>query len=316
MRLYIDKENLISLIASKAQDSFEDCARVVRRELDVQYNFSKEDIKSDVYLDWFFKSFGQGVRGKQDFVPENVSNIYPPRPLKSNFYNVIGSDGYTAIYLLNDEHICDVISQKCCILIGKVGDETNVLASLLIKDSETPTYKINSWQDFCPSLPLSDIIICDNHYFKDKNTYEKNDNDIIRALVKIPKGSPINVIIITKQGKVDKEIDLSKEQTRIKEIVKKATDSKKSTVTILTTYSTHDRCLITNYYRIKHGSCFHLKENSLKKDVTTEIKTHLVRNNEEVTKDLLKVYQKIVNNAVESYGDKSSNLLDFHNVST
>ena len=91
----------------------------------------------------------------------------------------------------------------------------------------------------------------------------------------------------------------------------KATNSKKSTATILTAYRTHDRILITNYYRIKHGSCFHLKDNSLKEDVTTEIKSHVNRHNEMVSRGLLAVYQKIANNAVERYGDQVSNLLKF-----
>ena len=310
MRLYIDKENLISLMDSRSQDSFEDCARSVRRDLDVQYNFSKEEVRSNESLMAWFSRFGQGVKGKQEFVPENAPAVCPPRPLKSNFYNSADTD-CTDVYLLSDDHICDVVSQKSCILIGKVGEETKVLSSLLLEDTEVPSTKIKSWRDYCPALPLTDIVLCDNHYFKNKYTYKKNDNEIIRALVEIPNESPVNVIIITKQGEVDREIDLSEEQKKIKDLVKRATGSKKSTVTILTAYRTHDRSLITNYYRIKHGSCFHLKDNSLKEDVTTEIKSHANRNNEMVSKELLAVYQKIADNALECYGDKVSNLLHF-----
>ena len=39
MRLYIDKENLVSLMKSQAQGCFEDCVRAIRKDIDVQYNF-------------------------------------------------------------------------------------------------------------------------------------------------------------------------------------------------------------------------------------------------------------------------------------
>lgn len=311
MRLYIDKENLISLISSKAQDSFEDCARAVRRELDVQYNFSKEEIKSNDALQFWFNRFGQGVKGTQDFVPEKKPEVFPPRPLKTNFYNDKNPETLKAIYLLNDNHICDLVKQKSCVLIGKLGEETKVLSSLLIEGSETQAKKILSWKEYCPALPLTDIIICDNHYFKHATTYAKNDNELIRSLVKIPQSSPVNVVIFTKSGEIDSKIDIKKEQINIKEIVKKATNSNKSSVTIVTSYSTHDRCLITNYYRIKHGSCFHLNDNGLKEDVTTEIKSHINRSNEEQSKHLIDVFQKVLNRSPICIGDKKSNFLTF-----
>lgn len=310
MRLYIDKDNLISLMNSRSQDSFEDCARSIRRELDVQYNFSKEDIKSNETLMLWFSRFGQGVKGKQNFVQENNPQIYPPRPLKSNFFNG-QRDALTAIYLLNDEHICEVIQQKSCLLVGKIGEELNVLSSLLLEETETNTSRIPSWKDYCPMLPFTDLIICDNHYFKDQYIYEKNDNELIRALVEIPNDSPVNLVIFTKKGEVDRSINLEKEQKRIKEIVKKATGCKKSSVTIVVSYATHDRCLITNYYRIKHGSCFHLKNNNIKPDVTTEIKSHLKHNNEEVSLNLIEVFQDILNKSATCIGDKKSNFLNF-----
>ena len=120
-----------------------------------------------------------------------------------------------------------------------------------------------------------------------------------------------SVPFITKEGEVDNRIDLVSEQKQIKELVKKASRSSKSTVTILTTYKSHDRSLITNYYRIKHGSCFHLKENGTKNNVMTEIKTHALRNNEENSKYLLDVFQEIASNPVRLIGDKKSNFLKF-----
>lgn len=310
MRLYIDKENLVSLMSSKDMDSFEECARVMRRNLDVKYNFSKEEIRSNELLMAWFMRFGQGVTGNIEY-NNSDQDTFPPRPLKSNFYNNEREDSLYSIYLLNDSHICDVVNQKGSVLIGKVGEETKILSSLFLDDTETPSSEIPSWQDYCPLLPLTDIIICDNHYFKNKYTYEKNGNELIISLLRIPQNAPVNVVIITKEREVDLSIDLQQMQKDIKDLVKKITGSSKSSVTILTTYGTHDRNLITNYFRIKHGSCFHLKENNLKPDVTTEIKTHIFRNNEIVTKRLLAVFQRIANSPVKCIGDRKSNFLKF-----
>ena len=310
MRLYIDKENLISLVESRKHECFEDCARVIRKELDVQYNFSKQDIRSNDFLISWFSQFGQGIKGKQSFVPENSANVVPPRPLKSNFYNR-DSSALTAIYVLNDAHICDVVQQKSCVLVGKVGDEIKILSSLLIEDKETLSSQIDSWKNYCPTLPLTDVIICDNFYFKNLETYSSNDNELIKALASIPHQSPVNVVIFTKIGEVDSSINLDNEQKKISGVVKEVTGSKKSSVTIVLSYSTHDRCIITNYYRIKHGSCFHLKDNNLKPDVITEIKSHVNRNNEKITQDLIGTFQKIIDKLPDCIGDKKSNFLCF-----
>ena len=94
-------------------------------------------------------------------------------------------------------------------------------------------------------------------------------------------------------------------------IVKKASGSNQSTVTILTSYATHDRALITNYYRVKHGSSFHIKQNNIKHDVSTEVKTHAIRKNHEFTSRLLAEYQNIVDNPSKCIGDRASNFLNF-----
>lgn len=313
MKLYIDKENLISLMKSIAQDGFDECRRSVRENLDVQYNFSKEEIHSNPLLEGWFSRFGEGVgvKGEQYFVPENVPNVCPPRPLKEDFYNSMYGNGFTAIYLLNDDNICDLISQKYCVLIGKVGEETKVLSSLLLKNTERMLKEIISWKDFCPPLPLSDIIICDNYYFKNEYTYNKNDNEIIRTLISDRVKSPVNVIIITLKGAIDRYIDLDKKQKEIKKLLNDLIGSEESsTVTILTTYKVHARCLFTNYYRIKSDTGFYLIDNP-RKNNTVEIKTHLDKHNESISQQLISDCQDIVNYAVECYGDRVSHLLKF-----
>lgn len=311
MKLFIDKENLISLMKSRNQSAYFDCSNLLRKNFDVHYNFSKNVLKSDAMLMAWFSSYGEGVMGEHIFA-EKDEEILPPRPLKSNFFNSNDFNWLTSVYLLDDTHICSLIKEKSCILIGTVGDELNVINSLLLESTECPSIEIQSWDTYLPSLPLTDIIISDNHYFKSLNTYKANNNELLRYLCGIPNNSPVNVVIITKENELDPDIDLEAEKNEIKKIVKNATGSVKSSVTILTTYKTHDRALITNYYRVKHGCSFHLNDNGLKEDVLTEIKSHAYISNEKVSIKLISgIFQKIASNPVHCFGDRKSNFLKF-----
>ena len=310
MKLYIDKENLRSLVQSRNDEAFDDCVRLLKKQVDVQYNFSKEEILRDEYIGFWLNKLGDGVTTTQDYCPPKA--VVPNREnLKSNFYKDFDCVGLSSAYLIDDDHVCDIVAQKGCILIGKVGEEIELLKKLMIDGSEIPAIRIINWTSYCPQLPLTDIIINDNHYFKHKDVYDANNNELILALASIPNQSPVNVVIIIKENEIDPAFNLETEQAAIKDLVKNASGSKNSTVTIVTTYKNHDRCLITNYYRIKHGSSFHLKQNGLKGDVMTEIKTNAHKANEEMTQYLLQVFQSIVESPARCIGDKKCNFLNF-----
>ncbi len=312
MVLYIDKENLISLVRSEDKACFVEYSNLIRKNLDIQYNFSKEDIRSNEFLAFWFSQLGSGVGGVQEFCPPK--NKVPERPMKSNFIKDLDASGRSALFFLSDPaDKCSAVESKRCVMVSKIGDELSKLKEVfqLDEQGEILAYKNTDWGDFLPKLPLSDIIICDNHYFKDKEVYEANDNEIIRFLSSIPHESPVNVVIIVKDSEVDTKIELAEEQSRIKDLVKRASGSRKSTVTILTTNKTHDRALITNYYRVKQGSSFHIKHIHVKHDISAEIKTHAIRKNHEFTVSLLNEYQDIASQPVKCIGDKICKYLTF-----
>lgn len=310
--MYIDKENLISLVRSDDKASFLEYVAMVRKNMDIQYNFPKEAIRDNEYLTFWFSQFGSGVGGVQEFCPPKT--VVPDRPLKSNFYNSLSADNRSALFFLNDDSKCAAAQNKCCVMVAKVGEELAKLKEIFSPDEqgEALVYQIADWKNFLPQLPLSDIIICDNHYFKDKYVYDANNNEIIRFLSAIPHNYPVNVVIIVKEREIDPKIDLEVEQSRIKTIVKNASGSSQSTVTILTTYATHDRALITNYFRVKQGSSFHIKQNNIKHDVSAEVKSHAIRKNHDFTKNLLAEYQNIASNPSKCFGDRISNFLKFN----
>lgn len=298
---------------NKDEDLFYDSIRMIKTGMEVYYNFSKSEVTANpVLMAWFGRMRGAGVKFDSFFCPD--SSMKPERPLKTNFYVNYSPIDRSSIYLLDiEEHICNIIKEKQCILIGRPGDEFYIFGKLLeIPKRPRMMTKIRSWKEFCPQLPLTDVIICDNYYFKNSNVYKKNDNELIKSLASIPKDS-LNLVLITKEGEIDHDIDLPTECLKIKDLVCKISNlsKKKCSVTIMTTNRTHSRHIITNYYRISPTSCVHLKDNGLKEDANILIESHTDPGAIEATNDLINMFQSIACNPVKIYGDKRSNFIDF-----
>lgn len=315
MRLYIDKENILSFMSGRNEDIdlFDESLRLIKKGMEVYYNFPKSEILSDPVLTaWFGRMKGSGVKFDSKFCPD--ATVKPERPVKTNFYNKYNAEDRGSIYLLNiEENTCNNIKDKRSILIGRPGEEFEIF-KLLLDIPERPTMmpQIKSWSEYCPNIPLSDAIICDNHYFKDDYAYEKNDNELIRALASIPKDS-FNLVIITKDSEVNRAINLETECAKIKNIVSASSglSKKKCSVTIITTNRTHSRHIVTNYYRISPTSCVHLKDNGLKEDANIFIEPHTDPKAVEGTKKLTETFQSIAKSPVRIFGDRSSNYIHF-----
>lgn len=315
MRLYIDKENIISFIENRNNDIdlFEESVRLIKKGMEVYYNFPKQEILNNPVLTaWFGKMKGSGVMFDCKFCPD--ATIKPERPVKTNFYNNYSSSDRSSLYLLNiAENIRDAIRDKWSIFIGRPGDEFEIFKTLLdIPERPELMSQIRSWAEYCPKVPLTDVIICDNHYFKHYEVYKKNDNELIRALASIPKDI-FNLILVIKEGEVDSRINLETECNKIKDIICSVSNlsKKRCNVTILTTHRQHSRHIITNYYRISPTSCVHLKDNGLKEDADIFINPHTEPKTLATTRHLLRTYQSIANNPVKIYGDKKSNFISF-----
>lgn len=314
MDLIIDKANLKSFLTDNRKNDVGECIRLIKQGINVIFNFDKDEIQNSSdreiissLLLMFAEGVGDTNRPKWEKQVDSAN-------IKSNFANTLQPSQKRNVYLLDSDAV-NKVKEKGAILIGGVGDEVTILSSIILKDTEKQAVEIASWEDYCPKLPITDIIICDNHFYNNKTVFEANEYSLIKAMCVLPKQSPVNCVVIVKKGEVDNNIDLSQEAERLKQLLKKLTDSTKSMVTIVLTYKTHDRNVITNYYRLKCGTCFHLKKNGVKGDVTAEIKTHANRNNENISLKLLKEYQDVVSqgNASTIYGDRVSNFLKFEN---
>ena len=188
MKLYIDKENVISLMKHKGDEHFYSVVNMFRTQLEVKYNFYINDLSKnyksldDEELDdaeieeiednldylraWFHLLNSDGFESKEPRGFDKDGCSYSPdRSILQNYKKAFRKKKeLSSIYLLNESVLCDQIKQNKDILIGKVGDELEILFSLYISEDEQFAKNI-SWQEHLPTLPFSEIIISDPYFF-------------------------------------------------------------------------------------------------------------------------------------------------------
>jgi hypothetical protein len=316
LTLYIDKENVKSFVQSKDKDLFDDCTRLIRKNIDIHYNFPKEDIAKDSYLQlWFRYVNGQGVGNNFEYSLCS-EDIFPERPFSLKDFGPEGNEDPFAIYLLDEKQSCNKIKNHNCILIGAVGQEITTIKQLLDINEEEEEFAIEvfkkGWEKYCPKLPLTDIVLCDNYYFSNYGVYKRNNNNLIRVLSSRAKKFPINVVIITRNSEISMDINIKDELDNIKDLVVEASGNEDSSVTIIGTRNAiHDRDLITNYYRIYSTAGFQ-RQQHVKNDIRFEIKSHTRGKNYNTSWKLIdNTYKNAIKKSPLCIGDKRSNFIDF-----
>ena len=276
MELYIDINNLKSFIKSKNSEDFDDCKRMLRRQLHIVYNFDKEILKSEPILQQFVTMISEG-RGLSEESDKFLSStaIFPERPIKANSYINWNWRELSSVYLIDDVD-SRKLKNKGCVLLGETGEELSILMKLFcgmdydfhhLYDLQK---NFNSWEQLTAdnqTLPCTDIIINDRYLFA--NTYDLVEYNL-RPLLTVLAGNVknrINVVVFTKYCATDKE----KKHTALLEFgIEKATDIIKNTllkvtgmkpnVTFVTSNDNdkipHDRFIITNYRLIRSGDSF------------------------------------------------------------
>ncbi len=267
MELYIDINNLKSFIKSKDSDDFDDCKRMLRRQLHIVYNFDKEMLKSEPALLQFVSMISEG-RGRSEesdkFLPSTA--MFPERPIKANSYSKWNWHELSSVYLIDDID-SRKLKNKGCVLLGETGEELSILMKLFcgmdydfhhLYDLQK---NFNSWEQLTAdnqALPCTDIIINDRYLFT--NTFDLVECNL-RPLLTVLAGNVnnrINVVIFTKnKSLLEFGIDMATS------IIKNTLDNKtgmKPNITFVTSNDNdkipHDRFIITNYRLIRSGDSF------------------------------------------------------------
>lgn len=272
MELYIDKENLKSLIRSRDHELYGDCIRMVKRNFDIQFTFPYEEILKDEMLSLWLIGFNEGLKGGSGTIKYDVQ--VPSRPLKTNVYNEFNNDAnkMSAVYLLDDEKIDELANRKF-MLFGRVGEEIEILSSLFFDDYQfqmmfNAQNELKNWQDIQPMLsPCTDIIIADSYILSSPDVFNNNLYALIKEICSRATNSKLNIVIFTIK---DTLLNIKDIKSRIKKEVEQVTNiapevtiilqekPKRTSELSLEEKKTveHDRTIFTNYKLITSGDSF------------------------------------------------------------
>ncbi len=322
MNLYIDKENLHSLMDQDSNSFFEICFNTIKNQLDVFMNFSKEDVVNDHKLLSFFQLMTSGVGNtKKEFLGIDIK---PKRPLKSNTTNEFNKHELSAIYLISDESY-DKLKNTGSVIIGKVGEELDVFKQLFfVNDGNNEYFKelrigeneFSKWEDLQPyTTPITEIIIVDPYIIKKPGS---SDNIIDVNLINWidilcdKTTTKVNIVIVFNPSHASYE--LSDVKSRITKKIKNKL-GKSPNVTFIKTYREHDRSIITNYLRITGNTFTYWNETGHKITNGKEIFIRSLacrtfyNNSYEVINDIQNIIDEHPENII---GDKVSNYLNFN----
>ena len=266
MDLYIDKENLKSFIHLRSEDDFDDCLRMIRRQLHVIYNMDKSVFRDDPEMTQWLLRMGEG-RGASEETDTFNNDLFPLRPIKSNSYIEWDRKELSAVYLIDDLNTIK-LKNKGCVLLGDIGEELRVLLKLFCgRDYDYHHLydlqkNFNSWEQLVDEnqmLPCTDIIINDRYLFNDDfMLVEYNLYRMLKAIVNNVKNK-VNVVVYTQNDSI-RNFGIDKATSIIKSAIEKTT-SMKPHITYVTsgakpTKIPHDRFVITNYRLIRSGDSF------------------------------------------------------------
>ena len=110
MKAYFDKINFESFISLRSTDTykFERCNDMIKRHLDVRLNMSLEEFKSSPLCVSWLTTMTDGAKR----FPQPRPNDFNFKPIKdvSSFIDGFSKDDYSAIYLLDDTKVDEVIN--------------------------------------------------------------------------------------------------------------------------------------------------------------------------------------------------------------
>jgi hypothetical protein len=326
MNLYIDKENIHSLVENSKHELYDDCIKTMKRQLDVCFNFNKSDLfQNEILAAWFKSNFTSGVdERKQSFSDEK----FPPRPLKSNSYISFSKEELSSVYLINDDRI-DSLAEKGALLIGKPGEEIDVFRQLFLSNNDYKFdkklkiggSKFKTWADLERySFSVTDILFIDNYIFSDSNLLENNFLQLIKTLLAKTR-CKVNIVVLSNTDKV--AITYGELSPKIRDAVQTITGVKPNFTLIkirdqrgVKSSSEHDRTIFTNYSRVYSGDTFNYFRpdgSLLTKGREIHISSFGDRENHDVSMELIEDIQDRLNDLPDTIaeGDKKSNFLNF-----
>lgn len=326
MDLYLDKNNLYSLIkAEKVTDAdlYSECRRLIKRRIHLIYNFSKESFRIDTCLQMLLLQMSSG-RGTSEETDEFKSEVFPDRPVKTNFRNGMPWKIFMSMFLLDDEKTA---SLKNChsMLAGGVGEEIDLLRALFC----TRDYELNSLYSIRDNnsfpgwnilkedghiMPCSDIVIADRYLFKtnDIQALDHNLYALLRLFAEEKAGHKVNIVFFTDEVS---EAVCSEIKRSIEHIFGKKSGTK-VTFVFHNHDRPHDRFILTNYRLFRMGDSlnnfYDARGNLITKGLTLDVGSMANSDVVSVVQQIQNWYQDICDKNLDRiFGDKQSNFISF-----
>ena len=267
MNLYIDKENISSLINGRKNKLYNDCVKTIQKQLSVFFNFYKKELREDENLLAWFQNLTEGVGESNSFIFLD-DTTFPKRPLSADSYLFFSSKQLSSVYLINDPNI-NALKNEGSVIVGGPGEEFEIFNMLFLMRGDYDfhrSFKIggvefNKWSDIKKySLPLTDIIFVDPYILADVSRISSNLINYLKVLAGDAKCC-INIVIYVKSGEI--AIKFSALKKLIKDGILELTGIEPNFTLIKYTYikdvkslAEHDRTIFTNYFRINSGDTF------------------------------------------------------------
>ena len=267
MKVYFDKENLVSYISNKqSEDKTSFSREMLKRKCKILFTFPKDEVVDNEKVKMWLTTMSDGMRKDMSW---NVN--YPDRPLKANSLIKKGIDALQSVYLLNDDNVKE-IQDKGIVLIGGIGEELNVLSSLWFVDMQYIKdifEKVNKWDDILPyTSPTSDIIIIDNYLVHTEELIECNLIKILKTLCYYSSNQKLNIVLFVEKD--DKRLRDYYEnlKEKIEKVVKGKTSISPNVAIVAAPKSIigeHDRTILTNYKMFVSGDSWNYFDSRNKK---------------------------------------------------
>ena len=143
MDLYIDYANLKSFVDSRHKENFNDCQRMMKRQLHIVFNMDRSVLKSDPILSQWVLTIGSG-KGNSEETDTFKTNPFPNRPVKSNMPTEWNRQQLSSVYLINDVD-SPKLKSRGTVLLGEVGEELSVMNTTTCMTYKKTSIPGNNW---------------------------------------------------------------------------------------------------------------------------------------------------------------------------
>ncbi|GFD76962.1 hypothetical protein KUL113_63820 [Tenacibaculum sp. KUL113] len=321
MDIYINETNLHSFLNETDNELFSDCVKLLKRQLNVHFNFSKSKLKENDKFMSLARKLTEGVGNTET----SFDNNFPSGSLKANTFNNFNDTQLSSVFWIDNEEVSK-LKNTGSVIVAEPGEEISTIKGLFFNQDDylfEKKYRIGDkgfekWSDISNiTLPLTDIVIADPYLFakKDgddtiKNTIDCLTNLSSKSFVRVNAVVFINPAYTTY---TDDEIKIA-----IRKGLKDSTGIKPN-VTIIKTRKGHDRTILTNYKRVYSGDTFNYWNDKgvlLSKGVEIAFSSLANSDNHTLFNSLITDLQSVINfnkqNKTEyNLGDKVSNYLTF-----